>query len=337
MSDHGWISAHIFSQGDLNQVLLRGVSPLLQKLQAQALIERFFFIRYWQGGPHIRLRLLPAAGCEPAQITTPLEQHIAAFFAAYPSADTLDPAQYAATTEYLSLLEYGEDQRVPLYPNNSLQYLPYQPEYGRYGGREAMLIVEQFFMESSQLALHLLAGGMTRNQCTGQALASMLLAAAPYADQRADLAQIFALNYRAWNRVLGAQPAQAEARFERQYQQQRQQLHQLVARLLALAWQPDSAPDDPLIARWLDTNRELKCQLDRLEQRGVLVVEQPGRLFSGPLSIILSCLHMHNNRLGATLVEEAYILFLLKRALADLGDSVAGSALVTPTGSTTYG
>ena len=48
-----WISAHIFHAGDLDALITRVAGPLVSDLNP----EGFFFLRYWEGGPHLRLRM----------------------------------------------------------------------------------------------------------------------------------------------------------------------------------------------------------------------------------------------------------------------------------------
>src|SRR5690349_1822936 len=57
-ADSEWVSYHVFYQGSCDRVLSRLVLPALISLEKR--IERFFFLRYGLGGPHIRLRLLCA-------------------------------------------------------------------------------------------------------------------------------------------------------------------------------------------------------------------------------------------------------------------------------------
>lgn len=52
-----WLSVHIFYDGGLNHVLRQLVIPFLEEAQPSS----YFFIRYGEGGPHIRLRLHDSA------------------------------------------------------------------------------------------------------------------------------------------------------------------------------------------------------------------------------------------------------------------------------------
>lgn len=53
-----WLSAYIFSATGLNRVLCEQVAPFLQTVYSYLQTPApYFFIRYGEGGPHIRLRL----------------------------------------------------------------------------------------------------------------------------------------------------------------------------------------------------------------------------------------------------------------------------------------
>ena len=57
-----WISLHIHRRGGMDHLLMGGVSPLIEHLRREGVLARWFFLRYWDGGPHLRLRLLPNSG-----------------------------------------------------------------------------------------------------------------------------------------------------------------------------------------------------------------------------------------------------------------------------------
>jgi len=57
-----WASFHLFLPGPLDPYLTDHLLPFLERETAAGSIERFFFIRYGVGTPHLRLRLLPGPG-----------------------------------------------------------------------------------------------------------------------------------------------------------------------------------------------------------------------------------------------------------------------------------
>ena len=48
-----WKSLHIFYYDNHDELLCFGILPIIKKYN----IRQFFFIRYWEQGPHIRFRI----------------------------------------------------------------------------------------------------------------------------------------------------------------------------------------------------------------------------------------------------------------------------------------
>lgn len=318
-----WISVHLFYHHHLSALLTDCVRPLIDELRAYQSIECFFFTRYWQGGPHIRLRFLPSVHASRELLQGRLERHIEKFFTACPASEQLREEEYRQAATLFAEFEYGFADDTPLYPNNSLRYIPYVPEYSRYGGVTALPIVEEHFMASSEVALALLNRDLTPQQYAGQALAMMLTGLKQYTSQINALTRIFESYFHWASPIFGEQQTRYVEQFERQYQRQSQQLLRLVEKLLH--FQPDDLTQEhSVLLAWIHSLQMLKRDLCHLAQQdhfaGVWCAEDSCTdqkiHFDGLLNVILSCLHIHNNRLGVSLFEEAYFAFLLHKSLA---------------------
>ena len=79
MKQH-WVSLHLFYHDNPMPLLVECVQPMIKELYARHLLQRFFFIRYWQGGPHIRLRLLPSNEAMREALMALVTTRIEAFF-----------------------------------------------------------------------------------------------------------------------------------------------------------------------------------------------------------------------------------------------------------------
>ncbi|GIH20428.1 lantibiotic dehydratase C-terminal domain-containing protein [Rugosimonospora africana] len=160
-----WLSLHVFYAGDQDRLLVDGVSPIVRSLRECHMIASHFFIRYWQEGPHVRLRLLPAPGVAPDVVAAEAEAYLAGYLAENPVPDP--PARLPAQTyRRLFLAEYdqlawdrlyGRDGEMPVRDNNSVRRMGYEPEYARYGGPAGIELAEWHFEASSDLVLGLLA------------------------------------------------------------------------------------------------------------------------------------------------------------------------------------
>lgn len=340
MEQRRWISVHLFYHGDLSALLVGCVQPLLIRLEQSGLISAYFFVRYWQGGPHLRLRLLPRTASAAAPIMDEVRQAATGYFQQYPAPDSLDPGRYQEISGYLSLMEFGRAESGPLYPNNSVHFLPYVPEYEHYGGQQAMPSIEEHFWESSAIALALLRQGVDRKQRTAHSTAAMLLTAALEDPTRTATARVIEHFYFSWERMPASLRTQLLARFDQQYEQQRQRLERLSAQLLQLSAQaePDLDGFSTALGRWLRSIRQLYRKLQELDQAGLLLPQPPSArparpssiTIGTPLSVVLRCAHMHNNRLGLLILEEAYVLHLLKCALSEEGRASASNQQPDP-------
>ena len=176
-----------------------------------------------------------------------------------------------------------------------------------------MPLVEQHFTESSEIALTLLQEKPSRNQLSGQALAMLFLGFWLCEDDFKVMPGIFEDYYDWWSSGY-----KLNSHFGRLYQRQHENVQGLIHRLRSLKQDIGAIPDPQkypsayatVIPRWISSICTLKAQLQRLAQDQNVEIELRRVLFS--------CLHMHNNRLGISPVEEAYLAFLLKESLATM-------------------
>jgi thiopeptide-type bacteriocin biosynthesis protein len=310
-----WVSTHLYYHDSLNNLLRSAVRPLVGELTAGGLIDGFFFIRYWQGGSHVRLRVLLRHQTAARLVEHLISARIGRFFARCPSQALVRPEDYLRAAGWLSQHEFGQGRAgqretmiEPLQPDNSLRYIAYVPEESRLGGPAGVAAFEPHFTDSSTLALELIAANPSEQRRTGRALAMMLLAAAVVIPDVTRLARYFRYSYRDWADRHAGGDSTRSARYETGYQQaydrQRAQLGELARRLLDETRPGAGERLDAASARWVASVSRLA---DRLTE---------ARLALEPL--LFQCLHKHNNRLGITVAEETYLLFLLQRTLTEI-------------------
>jgi thiopeptide-type bacteriocin biosynthesis protein len=121
-----WLSASIFaSHSTLDRRLATLVGSLIQHLRTTGAIEGWFFIRYWEPKPHLRLRLRGAPQRLREEVWPALQEAIK------------------------PCLDSGEIHAVRLDT--------YVQEVNRYGGPRAIAAAERFFEADSDMTLALLA------------------------------------------------------------------------------------------------------------------------------------------------------------------------------------
>ena len=167
-----WASVHAYYHGDLDVLLLDGVRPVVDDLRGAGLIDGFFFLRYWDGGPHVRLRLSVPDGHDVESVVL---LRLRAFLRDRPSRDLPEPGRYPEQAARRAADEGVTDYlRAPM-PNNSVHAVAYRPEHDQYGDGEALAVVERHFVESSRIALGLIAAGLSRDQRHTAAFVAMAL------------------------------------------------------------------------------------------------------------------------------------------------------------------
>jgi thiopeptide-type bacteriocin biosynthesis protein len=148
-----WVSFHIYTSGEHDPFLVDAMHPWLENRIKLHDIADFFFLRYFDRGPHIRLRVKPRI--------------------ANPNANW-----HAKTIEELRELLIKSSPSRPDIPyqwqdpelDGQVILEPYHPEYERYGANEAMLYAEKLFCDSSILALKVIRSAPKRAQRYGVAV-----------------------------------------------------------------------------------------------------------------------------------------------------------------------
>src|SRR4051812_30342130 len=105
MAESDWVSAHVFCQGNQDDLLTDLVRPLVHQWRQDGLVSACFFLRHWDGGPHVRLRIATCDEAAHIRIQEYLESQCTAYLAAHPSEDQLNPQAFAAIGQHLARWE----------------------------------------------------------------------------------------------------------------------------------------------------------------------------------------------------------------------------------------
>lgn len=283
MDEIDWVSAYIFYQDTLDPVLVHFVDPVVQDLTAEGLASAYFFIRYWDGGDHLRLHLLTGPAGREA-VRRRVGERGAQFLRAHPSPDLGSADDYPQWAAELARLENGKDYRRRPYPNNSLVFAPYRREYRWLGDSAPIEALEQHFVESSQIALALVKAGLTAGQRDTVALSILYLSWF-----------INPVNIEVVARMLPEIPHRPER--EESYRRQRDTVLGLAHRMRARASEPHQSGRGALAA-WTRSVARLRDALAGS---------------AGPVHIhrVLDiCAHLTANRLGVPMVEERHLRYL---------------------------
>jgi hypothetical protein len=332
-----WQAIHVYYTGDSSPMLTECVAPLVRDLRERGLIERYFFINYWLEGPHVRLRLKPVSQAATATVNREAEAAVRAFL------DRL-PALWEAESEFLLDLydemfrmeyseeervrRYGVDGRMPLRENNSYSFMPYEPEYDKYGGPAGIALAEWHFEHSSDLVLGLLglANVHLRTVRLGLAAQLMMVMSAALLNGSDEVAVFLDRYHHYWRDTFQVTALGQTARFDLNYADMADGLRERFDGIqdAVAARRPDRLAN--FRRTWAEHCLELRERVEEHARQGQLVFPVEYRsttrvplLDAGAaVKVLISpYLHMTNNRLGVTLSDEAYLSYLLNRVLID--------------------
>jgi hypothetical protein len=309
-----WLSAHAFYHGNADRLVTEAALPVFDELRAQGLLHRRFFLRHWERGPHLRLRLQVEAG-QAERVRSWVHDRITRYLAEHPGPTEVDPDQLSATLRRLSRLEHGPDADPGLHaaePANTLRWIDYVPELTKYGGPVGVALAEDVFDVSSTLAGQVLRQVPSDNARLGIAL-QLLLITSRSLDLDEDARITFLRSYRErWQGYL-PDPPKMFAAWARQYDHQRSQYQSLVADLVA-----GRPIGKGLGAHWERTIDAAVARLRPLVADGSVWPAEVDRS-APPLVAIaaLLCQYLHttNNRMNVRPQGECFVAYLAHRAV----------------------
>lgn len=301
---HAWhlhLSSPARSMHD--RVILDVVEPVVSAVAPSG----FFFIRYWQAGPHVRLRmrgLTPeSARCAESMLTERLSSAVKLQGDEKP----VDLAQFGLQAATLATAgEQGNVMPVEALRAAGVYCAPYEPELDRYGGSGLMPMSEQLFELSSRAVLDILLkspGLWARANWAAAAVAAAVLALSGPEIRRAFCAHGVEF-WRDYCENLGF-PANVIDQITRSGQRNGDRL---AKQSLALFRQAERGP----VEAWA-----------RAIRRAVPVWRESLPLPGGratALSVLSSHVHMVHNRLGLVPHEEMFSYVSLGRVLETAGE-----------------
>ncbi|MFV8064335.1 lantibiotic dehydratase C-terminal domain-containing protein [Streptococcus sp. ZY1909104] len=139
-----WYNFKIYYYKNQDELLTNMISAYFDNNS----ITDFFFIRYWEGGPHIRLRVKKNSSFSEKDFI----QKIKDYMEKVPSVAVINEEYLLKSMENLALQENIDTHSIDLIADNSVIIDDYLPEIGKYGN-VGIKFAEKEFVYSSHLAL----------------------------------------------------------------------------------------------------------------------------------------------------------------------------------------
>lgn len=319
-SDSAWLSAYVdcdcptIHSAEMDAVLLDFVAPFVRDCEQNGWVERYFFVRYSDRGPHIRLRL----SGENGTLRDLVGPALIASFESRAEHTVLAPA----SSERRGSVVVGRRGAV-----TGLRWVSYVAESDRYGGPHALAVGERLFHASATVALRLIATFDDRRSTRlGKALLSMLVLMEAFLDGRAECAS-FGQHY-AESYLRNLTPnAQAQGwwleRFGEGYARQQGDISDHIR--LAFRRLKSGEGLSEVLDEYREAIRERRGELEALFHGGL--ISRKGialATWRGCVGHLLpSYVHMMNNRLGLSIAEESYLAHVIHRALSVDAEAIA--------------
>lgn len=327
MPPTSWLSLHLFYAENLDMFLATTLKAYTDTIIKTGAAQRFFFIRYQERGPHIRLRIQGDINVLNNIIKENAVEHFSNYFKMYPS-KRFDPNQHPDTPDIQRWL-----------PNNTIQLIDYIPETERYGGEIGIKFAENHFYISSKVVLETMTTSPWNDQqAIGIAMKLHIGMANMLGMDLDKAADFFASIYAHWLPVAIARERITQAQYEQQqhlinenYEQgfldQKEDLVSFHAALWE-AFASDNEFEEDYINEWL-----MHCK--RLGQEYRLAQAQQ-QLSPRPKEFLIKIqadvdeteaelwqyfadfVHLTNNRLGIGNEDESYMAYLIMRSLEEL-------------------
>jgi thiopeptide-type bacteriocin biosynthesis protein len=294
-----WISSHLFYT-NLNYLLKYSVHPLVIELRKKKLINQYFFIRYWEKGSHIRLRLLVSEK-NIAEVEDFLNSYFNNFFKLNPS--------------------IRQNKSDNLFPNNSIHFIEYIPEIERYGGEYAIRVAEKHFQDSSEIVLNLIETYDNWNITISQGKALQLYviffrAISLSKDEIFNMLKI--MNNSHWKtaaqKIVGSD--NIDEIFTKQYLKNERSIKDNIKSLNEII-DTKEILNYPSFNLFYENIKEMDNTLSSLGKKKLLSSRNKIDYNTNTKKsfIYISYLHMLNNRLGLKNQDEAYLSFLIKKGM----------------------
>ncbi|GHG81350.1 thiopeptide-type bacteriocin biosynthesis protein [Streptomyces griseocarneus] len=302
-----WRPVHIHIPPSLHTSFLCDVvGPLLKD---EGLQDHFFFLRYWQGGPHVRLRMLCGPEARPAEAA---ERVVEGLARAMPEFDAEAREEYAVglrLQDELARLE-GETSREGQ-PLGALAPVVYEPEFRKYGGTEGVAIAETVFRKSSVAVLDLLArqpaaAGAGRAP-VGEA-AKIMVMFLHGAGLGPEAATRFLREYEDYWRKYA--PENVQRAWPKMYEGVSSQL----TNLCAAVWRGEGT-DDVFHRMSVEATARARAVCGAEPDADVHELRLDGTPY---LSCVSNYVHTTNNRLGLIPAGEGLVAYLVRRGLEGL-------------------
>jgi thiopeptide-type bacteriocin biosynthesis protein len=285
-----WISVHLYSDLSFEQVLANLIRNLVVKLTDMQLISSYFFIRYWEGGSHIRLRVLANDIKSISDVSSQIEE---------------------------TACSYYESQKD--YKPYRLEFVPYEREVDRYAGEDGVKIAESIFEHSSRAVIDIINQHESRwntGLAIGFAMKMHVILAKILFKDLTSIRGLFKCVFENWlmfsvkhdgdNQVFQANTEKVKKAFEKTFLEQKEKIVSIVKNTFLA--EVGAAECENWEKEWIRHCQQVEMELST---KHLVPQDQIYQFFE-------SHIHMTNNRLGVYVRDESFIAFMIYKVFTEI-------------------
>lgn len=329
-----WMALHIYYAANPQPLLTRCVREVFAELTERDLLDGYFYINYWLEGPHVRMRLKPRRAEDAGLVAELAEQRVREYLTRRPALYDVDTGFLGDLYQQLFAMEFSDEEKqeylaedgtMNLRPNNDVAFLPYEPEYGKYGGPAGVELAEWHFQHSSDLTIELLRTNNLhmRSVLLGASAQLMMVMAATFLPDRDELSGFLGRYHDFWKSHFAETDFIAGDAYATGFGENAEPMGRFFEKVRWAVAQGHHHELPPHLAGWAEHCAELRQRVAEQAEAGLLtfgswdrrrhtVVTDPGE---AQVILLSPYLHMTNNRLHVTIRDEAYLAYLLGRVL----------------------
>jgi len=308
----GWRAWHIFMESyqSLDRLLGQAIRPEIARLISHSAISCWFFLRYWENGPHIRIRLRDIDDVAFGSLGDRLRVAAAAIVTDMPTSSRHIDAGTRFDGWHL------DPSILPAFDPGSVHEIMYEPEWRRYGGVEGLSVNEEWFALSSRLALQIINATIDdwpRREAVALRLTAVTIAS--IIRDRSELVRVLSQMAEGWRSFL-PDPASADNAALESYQKSAQTIDPLFKAMVSGS--TSTAESHPVVTSYARIVSERLDQLRSLANGERLISPLTGiaprtsaETQDALRSIVMSQVHMTNNRLGLSPGHEYHFARML--------------------------
>ena len=279
-----WISVYIFHQTSFEKIINELIKLIIEDLELNGFISKYFFIRYWENGSHLRLRILPKNGLY---------------------AETINEKIIQLTNNYFEKQNNEMSYR--------LEFSEYIRELDRYGGIENIENAEKIFDLSSRIVINMIEEkylSWEYSLAISNAIKiNLLFAKCFFSYDRKLIIDFFKKIYSNWlyysikldGDIIEEEVKKINLYYEKSYQKQKFSIKILVNSIFNFHFEIKNK------VSW-----DYECEM--ILKNNFFSIET----FEKKYILYDSLIHMNNNRLGIHNRDESFIAYLIFNCLEDL-------------------